>query len=380
MYRLAITAAASCLAFFPFPDGAFAAASEYCLQADGLEALLKKYDFDRDGCIDSEEAKVFQRDVAVMPKPKPRPQEPKKEPFKPAPVFLVRDAYPTSAALTNDNKVSDAGALISYTRDRVAKESTLAVKGAVVTGFVWDRELTIENLRSNSYLSRAAFLTGIEMDRSFQNLSKNTGSQSARGGLELEYFSPNSYLIRQYLKADVVYTTDFDGKASVFGFESFWQPMTQGFLGKTTQLYENVWLSFRPTLAVDYFHVGHNGAFKALVPGNDYLWVGTKISASLIFDNLWPGVIDRPLTFDAKYIYLTETLNPAKGRNIDYLQVSASYPVLGENVSLQARYTYGNTPRTLTRQDEFYAGLTIKLGEMPTSPTSAFATMTPNVR
>jgi hypothetical protein len=380
MYRLAIMAAVSSLALALSLGRALAVSSEYCLQADGLEALLKKYDFDRDGCIDADEVKVFQRDVAVMPRPKPKPQEPKKVPFRPAPVLLVRDAYPTTAALTNDNKVSDAGALFSYNHDRFAGESTWAAKGAVITGFVWDRELTTENLRSNSYLSRVAFLSGIEVDRSFQNLSKNGGSQSARGGLELEYFSPNSYLIRQYLKADLVYTTDFDGKASVFGFESFWQPMTQGFLGKTTQLYENVWLNFRPTLAVDYFHVGDNGVFKALVPDTDYLWAGTKISASLIFDNLWPGVVDRPLTLEAKYIYLAETLSSAKGRNIDYVQVSASYPILGENVFLQARYTNGNTPRTLTRKDEFYAGVTIKMGEIPTSPTSAFAAMTPNKR
>ncbi|WP_315834447.1 hypothetical protein [Bradyrhizobium prioriisuperbiae] len=359
-------------------NAANAATSEYCLKADGLEELLKKYDFDRDGCIDSEEVKVFQRDVAVMPKPKPKPPAPKKDPFKPAPVFLVRDAYPTGAAITNDTKVSDAGALVSYTDDRIAKQSALAIKGAVIAGFVWDRELTTENLKANSYLSRVALLTGMEFDRSIQNGSKNTGSQSAKGGFEFEYFSPNSYLIRQYVKADAVYTTDFDGKASIFGFEAFWQPMTLGFIGKTTQLTENVWLNFRPTLALDYFHVADDGVFKTLTPGDNYLWAGTKISASLIFDNLWPDVIDKSLTFEAKYIYLAETLNPSSKRNIDYVQVTASYPIYKDNLFLQARYTNGNTPRTLTRQDEFYAGLTIKLGEIPSSPTSV-AAITPAI-
>ncbi len=357
-----------------------------CVPTSKLEERNRKYDLNGDGCIDARERDLLRQDLAILdreeklkPPKLPKPPAPELVPYKPVPFFIVRDAYPVNAVVTNDEKISDAGALVSYTHDRIAKEWTLALKGAVAAGVAWDRELTngIEGV------SRVAFMAGAEFDRGFQNNSANTGSASAKAGFELEYFNANALFLRQYFRADAVYTTDYDGKASLFGFEGSWQPMSgnDGYVGKTTAIAwdaagrPRVWWEFRPTLAVDYFHVADNGVFKALKTGEDYLWAGLKLKSSLIVERplewLFPDLTTKAITLEAKYFYLYETLSGRKNQNIDYLQLTASYPIIGDFLFAQVRYTNGNSPRTLVRQDDVYAGLTIKIGDYPTSPTSA---------
>lgn len=351
---------------FGVTGNSIAASDKRCLESPRLKDLLKIYDLNKDGCIDQGEQDLIRRDAGILP-PEPPPQRTaKREPYRPAPVFLVRDAYPANAFLDGGSKVSDAGALFSYTSNNATSTTTWAAKGAVTTGFVWDREAKLDDIR-NGYVSRVAFLTGVEFDRTFQNRT-DTGSTSAKAGFEIERFGgTGSELLRQYVKADMVYTTDFDGKASVYGFQSYWQPMMRnGPVGKTTQIADKIWFGFRPTLAADYFHVSDNGTFKALKAGEDYLWLGTKIAASLSFDHDYL----KSLSFVGKYFYLAETLKNPLHRDINYVQVSALYDLVKDMLALEARYTYGNTPRTLSRQNEFYAGLTVKLGDLPTSPTS----------
>lgn len=348
--------------------GNSAAVSAKCLESPRLKDLLKIYDLNKDGCIDDGEQELIKRDAGILPPAPPPPKVAKREPYRPAPVLLVRDTYPAGAFLDGGSKASDAGALFSYTSDNVTFTRTWAAKGAVVTGFVWDREARLEEIKSG-YVSRVAFLSGVEFDRTFQNKTpSDSGSTSAKAGFEIERFGGvDSELLRQYFKADMVYTTDFDGKASVYGFQSYWQPMMRdGPIGKTTQIADKIWLGFRPTLAADFFHVADNGTFKALMPGQDYLWLGTKIATSLSFDYDYL----KSLSFAAKYFYLAETLKTSLHRDINYVQVSALYDLVKDMLSLEARYTYGNTPRTLARQNEFYAGLTVKLGDLPSSPTS----------
>ena len=360
----------SCISALTFGAAgkSFAASDKKCLESPRLKDLLKIYDLNEDGCIDQGEQDLIKRDAGILPAEPPPPKVAKREPYRPAPVLLVRDAHPANAFLDGGSKVSDAGALFSYTSDNATSTSTWAAKGSVVTGFVWDREAKLDEIK-NGYVSRIAFLTGIEFDRTFQTkTASDSGSTSAKAGFEIERFGGvDSELLRQYFKADMVYTTDFDGKASVYGFQSYWQPMLRnGPIGKTTQIADKVWFGFRPTLAADYFHVSDNGTFKALAAGEDYLWLGTKIAASLSFDYEYL----KSLTLAAKYFYMAETLRAPLHRDINYVQVSALYDLVKDMLSLEARYTYGNTPRTLARQNEFYAGLTVKLGDLPASPTS----------
>jgi hypothetical protein len=350
--------------------GAASAVPNDCLQGEAVEALKAKYDFNKDGCIDKAEQQVMLRDLKINPPP---PKPPKKEPPDPyaaQPVFIVRDAYPAKAFLSEGRKTSDTGAVVSYARDRANDKTTWTVKGSATAGIVKTSPIDYDKL-DELQIHRTAFLIGVESDRTFQNVApKQKGSISAKGGFEVEGWSSGEFF-RHYVKGDVVYTTDYSGGASVYGFETLYQPMAKNFLiGHTAKprfLGGKVWVGFWPTLAFDYFHVGNNGTFDALTTGKDYAWAGTKLTASLGFDEDYL----KRLTFLAKYIYMPE-FGSGTNATVNYRQFSAQYALIQDEqendiLSLEARWTRGNTPRTLEIKDDFYAGLTFKLGALPGS-------------
>ncbi|UFW51108.1 MULTISPECIES: hypothetical protein [Bradyrhizobium] len=90
---------------------------------------------------------------------------------------------------------------------------------------------------------------------------------------------------------------------------------------------------------------------------------GTKISGNLWFDK---GFL-KPLGLYIRYYYLYDTLHP--GMNVvSYFQGGAKYKLTPDGrVALDFRYTNGSTPRTLARVNEFYTGLTVKVGELQSS-------------
>jgi hypothetical protein len=189
--------------------------------------------------------------------------------------------------------------------------------------------------------------------------------------MELEFQGPGA-ISTQYFRADAIYTTDVaTNSAQVYGVEMSWMPMASDYwIGVSRHVTNNLYFSFVPTLNSDYFHVGQTGTFDNLMPHHDYWWVGPKLQANLFFGaGPWAdsGIY-------AKYFYLHDLLN-GRSTSVSYLQAGVLF-ALGNwkveedatrraKLSLELRYTTGKTPRTLERTEELYAGLNIKLGDLP---------------
>ncbi|MHB8269661.1 hypothetical protein [Bradyrhizobium sp.] len=291
--------------------------------------------------------------------------------YKPVSVLLVRDAYSVPTFISEKNDISDNGASLSYTRNGIANTQTIAGKGAVF--YAVSQWIPPAGNDPNVVgLGHYSLVSGVEWDlKTKNNLHQTTGPVSALFGSEFLIASPVIPL--SFLKSNIVYTTDAsDGRAQIYGAEFAWQPVAPQFrIGTTTRLSRDLdlWLGFYPTLNADYFHVGNSGDFTNLVTGRDYLWIGPKVQADLSFHS---GILER-YSFFLKYFYLYDALNGG-GQNVNYGQVGAKAKLIewtdpnGDplgNLSLLLRYTNGTAVRTLQQNNELYAGVTLKFGNVP---------------
>jgi hypothetical protein len=339
--------------------------------AEKADDLLAMYDLNGNGKLDSDEKAVILRDADIISR-RPK-EEAKKKPASKADgppadndlqsTFLLRDQFASGAYLSSGEKISDAGALFTYTNDGKKHEEALAVKGSLMYALIGDTGLQFSGDPESTRISHIAFITGTELDAKLSPQdNKIEGSAALQAGLELEVLTGGIFPT-QYWKGAAVYTTDFEEGASVLGAELMWHPIADLLpIGKTWSLSEDLgaWLTFEPTLNLDYSYVADDGSFKALTPGDSYLWAGPKLEARLFFDS---GPLDR-LSFGAKYFYLYDFLSD-DSQNIDYGQFDAKYALdEAETIALEARYTTGNKPRTLSEVDELYFGLTVKLGDL----------------
>ncbi|MCO5164324.1 MAG: hypothetical protein M9939_24860 [Mesorhizobium sp.] len=275
--------------------------------------------------------------------------------------LLLRDAYATGVFLDSKEGISDAGALFSYTKNFRSGGEVFAATGALMFGAVGELNRNFNGDYDVFRATRVGFLGGVEFDTKWVN-GQRGGSLAARFGAELET-AQGGLFPYQYWKMDGIYSTDFDGTADVFSLEARWMPISDVLpIGKTWSLDggRSAWLYFRPTLNLDYTYVGDNGQYASLTPGSSYLWTGLKADIALFFT---AGPLQR-FSLNAKYIYMHNVIDDGSD-SINYGQVAAKY-VLNDSGStfLQARYTYGNTPRTLQRKNEIYVGLTILFGDL----------------
>jgi hypothetical protein len=303
--------------------------------------------------------------------------------FKPVGVLLIRDAYSVQSFISEaidlsvspKTKLSDNGASLSYTRDGVANTQTIAGKGAVF--YAYSQWLAPPNNDPNVVrLANYSFVPGFEWDiKTKNNLQQVSGPVSAM--VQSEFLIRTPWISTSFLRANAVYTTDAsDARSQVYGAELGWQPMISELgIGMKSQLSRglDLWLGFYPTLNVDYFHVGDKGDFANLVTGRDYLWIGPKVQADLSFNS---GIL-KPYSLFVKYFYLYDSLNNG-GQNVNYGQVGAKAKIAEwrdptdasqlADLSLMLRYTNGKAVRTLEQNNELYAGVTLKLGNIPKAP------------
>jgi hypothetical protein len=303
--------------------------------------------------------------------------------FKPTAVLLIRDAYSVQSFISETlqlsdpgtAKLSDNGASLSYTRDGVANTQTIAGKGAVFYAYSqWIAPTT--NDPNVVRLAHYSVVPGVEWDvKTKNNLHQVSGPVSAM--VQSEFLIRSPWVATSVIRTNAVYTTDAsDGRSQVYGAEFGWQPIIpQLRIGTTTQLSRDLdlWLGFYPTLNSDYFHVGNKGDFANLVTGRDYLWIGPKLQADLSFHS---GMLER-YSFFLKYFYLYDSLNNG-GQNVNYGQVGAKAKLiewkdandaqLGD-LSLLLRYTNGKAVRTLEQNNELYAGVTLKFGNVAADPS-----------
>lgn len=294
---------------------------------------------------------------------------------KPVAVLLVRDAYSVQSFLSEQADLSDNGASLSYTRDGIANSQTIAGKGAVFAA-ISQWILPATNDPNVPRLAHYSLVPGVEWDiKSKNNLRQLSGPVTALFGSEFLIRTP--WVATSFLKTNAVYTTDAsDGRAELYGAEVGWQPIIpQARIGTTTLLNKqlDLWLGFHPTLNSDFFHVGKSGDFTNLVTGRDYLWVGPKVMADLSFHS---GPLERFSLF-LKYFYLYDVLHTGS-QNVNYGQIGGKAklvewrnpndPTQLADLSLIVRYTNGTALRTLERNNELYAGLTFKFGNLPKAP------------
>jgi hypothetical protein len=293
---------------------------------------------------------------------------------KPTGVLLLRDAYSNQTFISEQDTLSDNGASLSYTRDGIANKQTIAGKGALF--YAMDQWIAPSTVDPNAVrLAHYSIVPGIEWDiKSQSKLHDVSGSTSALLGAEYLVRSP--WFDASYFKANASYTTDVSsGKAQVYGSEFTWQPvLLNAGIGTTRRLNRqlDVWLEFVPTLNADFFHVGDSGDFSNLIKGRDYFWAGPELSGRLFFQR---GPL-APYSLFFKYYFLYDTLHGGM-QNVNYSQVGAMAkllqwkdPVQGTDtgdLSLTLRYTKGATLRTLEKNDEVFAGITLKIGSLPTA-------------
>ncbi|TIO74443.1 MAG: hypothetical protein E5X74_18755 [Mesorhizobium sp.] len=329
------------------------------------EALIPYFDRNRDG-LDAKERQEMMEEIKTLQSRSVQTVEFERQELPKTndqwrSGLLLRDAYATGVFLDSNEEVSDAGATFSYTNSFKTGVNTLSATGAVMFGTVDELNRNYNGDAEALRATRLGFLGGLEFDTKWTNGEKS-GSLAARFGAELET-EQGGIFPYQYWKLNGVYTTDFDGIANVFGVESKWMPISDTLpIGKTWSLDggESAWLYFRPTLNVDYAHVDDNGTFTALVPGRDYLWVGIKADLTLFFSSS----LLKPFSLNAKYIYMYDVLGSGND-SIDFVQIAAKYALNESRTTfVQARYTYGNTPRTLTVKNEAFVGLTVLFGDL----------------
>jgi hypothetical protein len=345
--------------------------------------LLAIYDIDRNGVLSPAELKLYVRDLKAWqlrkgPTPTPR------DPAKPTPVkakhddlkgvLLVRDVYAVPAFLVDGDALSKNGATFSVTNDRLTGQTTLAGKGSVFYAFYGHTNLDLPGTVSSDTfrMTRLALVPGLEWDIKAKN-GNNTGSVSARAGAEFE-FTAGGPIETQIFRANAVYTTDVaTNQAEIYGIEASWMPLASDYsigIKQAVPFARSLYYSFIATLNSDFFHVGQTASFANLTPNHDYWWVGPKLQATLSVET--GPFADSSLY--AKYFYLYDVLN-GRSTAVNYFQTgvvvglssweSESDPTKRAKLSFEVRYTTGRAPRTLERSEELYAGLSVKVGDLP---------------
>lgn len=351
--------------------------------------LMAKYDLDGDGVISPPELALLNREIQVRrarearrnnalppavsapPVMPPKPGEMKVEG-----VLLLRDQFSVVPFITRkgaEGTLSENGATLSWTNDRVAGKTTLQGSGALF--YALHGELvgavpgTVDT--RTPLLTHFALLPGVEWDFVSRN-GKSEGVVTGRAGAELEILGGLFPL--QYVRGSVTYTTDVaTSSAEVFGTDWSFIPVNSRFwVGTSRPLAPGLglWLGIFPSFSVEYAHVGRNGMFGDLMSNHDYLWAGPKVLVEL---SARTGLLSGASVY-AKYFYLYELMNGANA-NVNYLETGVKYSLLqwGENIDPASRsalstvfkYTVGTAPRTLQRKDELFAGLELKLGDIP---------------
>jgi len=277
--------------------------------------------------------------------------------------LLIRESYAPIAYITLDGDVPDNGASFKYTRNLADKFDTFAGKGAVIMAVHGNTNLNYTGDPNAARVTYVNFAPGMEFDTKISK-GTTTGSISGMAGFEAEVQSGGP-IPMQYLRTNATYTTDYDQKARIFGLETMWQPWAPDlYIGSSFRANEalGMWISLFPTLASDYYRVENAGSFDEL-KNKEYFWVGTKLSGNLWFDK---GLL-KPVSLYARYYYLYDTLHPSNNE-VSYFQGGVKFKLTPDGrVALDFRYTNGTTPRTLARVNEFYTGLTVKVGELQVS-------------
>ncbi|MGY4512101.1 hypothetical protein ACVIN2_005555 [Bradyrhizobium sp. USDA 3650] len=277
--------------------------------------------------------------------------------------FLIRESYAPIAYITLDGDISDNGASFTYTRNLDGKFDTFVGKGALIAAVHGNTNLNYTGDPNKPRMTYFNFAPGLEFDTTISK-GKTTGSISGMAGFEAEIQSGGP-LPMQYLRTNATYTTDYDQQARIYGLESMWQPWAPDlYIGSSFRANETLgmWVSFFPTLASDYYRVENAGTFDQL-KNRDYFWAGTKMSGNVWFDK---GFL-KPVSLYVRYYYLYDMLHPSHN-DVNYFQGGVKYKLTPDGrIALDFRYTSGTTLRTLNRVNEFYTGLTVKLGELQSS-------------
>lgn len=263
----------------------------------------------------------------------------------------------------------------------MAKTHVIVGKGALF--YAMDQWIAPTTVDPNQIrLAHCSLVPGLEWDiKSKKSVNDFGGSASALFGSE--YLVRTPWFDASYFKLNGSFTSDVSsGKAQVYGAEMTWQPvLLNSGIGTTRRINQrlDMWVEFVPTLNANFSHVGVSGDFANLVQGRDYLWTGTEISSKLFFQS---GPLE-PYSLFAKYHFLYDALHRG-AQNVDYAQVGGSAKLLKwrnpvqetdtADLSLTVRYTKGTSLRTLEKNDEIYAGLTLRLGSLPASSDAGVKT------
>lgn len=328
----------------------------------------------------SSRSKAIQQDIPALQTPTKisRSQTPRPDSLAPTSnirtAVLLRDAYSVVAFVSEKWDLSAKGASFSYTTDRVKDSYTFVGKGSLFYAVYGDLNINAPNYATGNptRITHFAFIPGIEWNVTDKRNSATKGSVSARTGLELTV-RDGPIVESEFLRFHAIYTTDVaTDSAKLYSFEAAWLPTdARLFLGESFQVSRplGLWMSLNPSLNADYLYAGETAGFTNLIRNQDYLWLGPKIAAEAFF-------VSGPLTnvgFSAKYFYLQDVLNGAR-TTAEWFQASAVITLVDTvspldprqvaKIGLEFTYTEGKTPRTLEQESSFYAGLSVKLGDI----------------
>lgn len=339
-------------------------------------AVLRKYDKNKNGKLDADEVATFNADVdehleillidmvGLDPQGRGVPVADVQRKFVPSEPktinlpFLVRNAY-TPFSITNPPTPakSASGASVSYTHDNKTDNDVLTLKGAVIYPRQIELNVDYPGDRPGIRPTAVSFAPGIEFDRKWnrqnpKNQPNYLGFRSI-GELELQ----GGIFESQYFRLSPFYKTDFDFESKIYGGEAEWQPIHSALALGAVRKIPGVPLQFswQPVVRFEYERVEDAGQVRNLVSGSESTRGGAYLDA-----NLW--IIDGPFnrfSFHTQYWHLWG-LN-AESANRRYFLSEMLYRLDEAGyIALNATYRRGNPPGNGSFVDEFVAGLTIK--------------------
>ncbi|MBR1146129.1 hypothetical protein [Bradyrhizobium sp. AUGA SZCCT0431] len=186
---------------------------------------------------------------------------------RPHGVLLLRDAYSNQTFISEQDKLSDNGASLTYTGNEIAKTHVIAGKGALL--YAMDQWLAPTTIDPNVIrLAHYSLVPGLEWDiKSQKRIDNFGGSVSAMFGSEFlvrtPWFDASELHHRRFLRkgASVRQRTDVAARSAQ-------QIATTRRLNRQLDM----WMQFVPTLNANFSHVGVSGDFANLVQDRDYLW------------------------------------------------------------------------------------------------------------